>query len=201
MKENKEQIILEVARKQFVKNGYAGTRTEEIAREAGVTKAMVHYYFRTKEKLFDEIVRQIFSKSLFNLGKAIDTDGEIWARIERIVEAYIDTLLKEPDIPFFIMYELSQKRDSFLAEIEKHRSELPRVAYFLSQIQEEIDQGRWHPMPPVQILLTIMSMTVFPFIAKPVFNTVLEFPEAFFKELMEERKQFIVAFLKQALIK
>ena len=58
MKESTEDIILEAARRQFVQNGYAATRTEEIAQEAGVTKAMVHYYFRTKEKLFDEIVRQ-----------------------------------------------------------------------------------------------------------------------------------------------
>lgn len=200
MKRNNEQIILEVARKQFVKNGYAATRTEEIAQEAGLTKAMVHYYFRTKEKLFDEIVRKIFANSMVNVGKAIDGDGDIWDRIERVVETYISTLLKEPDIPFFMMYELSQKRESFIAQIEKHRAKLPGVVAFVQEIQTEMEEGRWRSMPPLQVLLTIISMTVFPFIAKPVFNTVLEFPEESFTKLMEERKAFILDFLKNALI-
>ncbi|HKK73427.1 MAG TPA: TetR/AcrR family transcriptional regulator [Saprospiraceae bacterium] len=201
MNKTKEQIILEVARVQFVKNGYAATRTEEIAQEAGVTKAMVHYYFRTKERLFDEIVRHIFANSLSKLAKSINQKLPIWEKIELIVDSYIEILLKEPDIPFFIMYELSQKRESFVAELQKRRDQLPDIAGFLSQIQEEIDQENWHPMPAPQILLNIMSMTIFPFIAKPIFNTVLELPEPVFEQMMRERKPFIMSFLKQALIR
>jgi len=201
MNKTKEQIILEVARVQFVKNGYAATRTEEIAQEAGVTKAMVHYYFRTKERLFDEIVRHIFANSLSKLAKSINQKLPIWEKIELIVDSYIEILLEEPDIPFFIMYELSQKRESFVAELQKRRDQLPDIAGFLSQIQEEIDQENWHPMPAPQILLNIMSMTIFPFIAKPIFNTVLELPEPVFEQMMRERKPFIMSFLKQALIR
>lgn len=201
MEKTTEQVILEVAREQFVKNGYAATRTEDIARQANVTKAMVHYYFRTKEKLFEEIVQQIFSKSLTKFSRAFNTEGEIWEKIEKIVRAYIDLLLEEPDIPSFVMYELSQKREAFIAEIQKRGSQLPNIAAFLGQIQLEIDRGNWHKTSAVQVVMSILSMTVFPFMAKPIFSTVAGIPDEAFRMLMEERKTFIVEFLKMALIK
>lgn len=201
MAKSTEQIILEVAREQFVKNGYAATRTEEIARQANVTKAMVHYYFRTKEKLFEEIVQQIFSKSLKQFAHAVNKEGEVWEKLERMVSAYIDLLRGEPDIPFFVMYELSQKRETFVAELQKRSEQLPDFKSFIAQIEAEVQAGNWHPMSPVQILLTILGMTVFPFIAKPIFTTVIGISDEIFSSLMEERKTFIIDFLKKALIK
>lgn len=201
MKNDTELAILDVARKQFVKNGFGSTRMQEIANEAGINKAMLHYYFRSKEKLYQEIITQIFSTILPRLAKAIGQKATFWDRLEKIIETYISTLLEQPDIPFFIMSEISQKRESFIAEIKKRSEYFPVVQSFLVQMHQEMELGNIKKMPPIHLFLNIMGMTVFPFISKPIFCTVLDFSDQDFEALMKERKTILMNFIKSALEK
>ena len=119
MPNDTQQLILNTARKHFVQKGYAGARTQEIADEAGINKALLHYYYRSKEQLFHEITINILSTIIPEFTKAIDNNGTVWEKLEIMVEKYIHTLSEHPDIPFFIMSEISQQREGFIAELKK----------------------------------------------------------------------------------
>ena len=201
MKNDVELSILQAAREHFVTNGYAGTRMQEIADAAGINKAMLHYYFRSKEKLYWEVVNQIMRDVMPKFSMTLQQEGTFWERVSRLVDVYISTLIEQPDIPFFIMYELSQKRERFLKEFRSTAAYVPGIKTFMVQMQEEMQAGNIPHMSPVQLMLSIVGMTVFPFVAKPVFTQVINISEEDFVRTMEERKIFIIDFLKKALTK
>jgi AcrR family transcriptional regulator len=200
MADTTEQLILNTARKHFVNNGFAATRMQEIADEAGINKAMVHYYFRSKEKLYSEIIGHTLDAILPKLSKAMSTPGTFWEKLDAIVSIYVKTLTDQPEIPFFVMSEISQKRERFVSELKKRSSFFPAVQSFLAQMHEEMEAGRMRIIPPFHLFLNIMGMTIFPYMSKPIFITVLDVGEAQFEELMKERKEVIINFIKHALI-
>lgn len=199
MAEDKEQLILEVARKQFVQKGYAATKMQNIAEEAQVNKALLHYYFRSKEKLYHEIIVKTLDKMIPRFAAAMSIEGDFWTKVDNLVNTYVSLLVTEPDIPFFIMSELSQEQDRFVNELRLRAHYFPAAQGFMMSMQEEMAAGRIKQFPPLHLLLNIMSMTVFPFIAKPVFCTIFNFEEEAFNSLMEERKTMIMNFLRAAL--
>ncbi len=201
MKNNKETLIIEVARRHFVQRGFAATRMQDIADEAGVNKALVHYYFRSKEKLYQEIIIQTLDKMVPRLAAAMRTQGSFWEKVEGIVSSYVSLLLEEPDTPFFIMSELSQKQERFLSELKKRAQFFPAIQEFVVSMHQEMEAGNIKKVPPFHVMLNIMSMTVFPFIAKPIFCTIFDFSEADFNTIMKERTGIIMQFLKAALDK
>lgn len=199
MEKSTEQIILETARKHFVRNGFAATRLQDIADEAGTNKALVHYYFRSKEKLYREIISSILDHVIPKFAAALSSEGALFTRIKRVVNTYIDTLLEQPDIPFFIMAEISQQKNSFMAELDKRSRFFPAIQSFLMEIVAAEERGEIRPIAPIHLLLNLLGMSVFPFIAKPIFSNVLDLPEADFRTLMEERRTVITDFMRRAL--
>ena len=199
MSKDTEKHILRTARRQFVKNGFAATRMQQIADDAGINKAMLHYYFRSKEKLYREIIVTTLDAIIPKLAKAINAEGTFWERLETLVEAYLDTFIEEPDTPLFIFSELSQKRTQFIDELKKRVLFFPAIKGFVGQMSAEMQAGNIREMNPMHLLLNVISMTVFPFIARPVFQTIFEFSDAGFELMMKERKTIILDFLKNAL--
>lgn len=199
MAEDKEQLILEVARKQFVQKGFAATKMQDIAEEAQVNKALLHYYFRSKDKLYHEIIVKTLDKMVPRFAAAMAMEGTFWERLENLVHTYVGMLVAEPDIPFFIMSELAQEQDRFINELRQRAHYFPAAQGFVMSMHEEMVAGRIRTIPPLHLMLNIMSMTVFPFVAKPIFCTIFNFEEAAFNELMEERKSVIMNFLRAAL--
>ena len=196
-----EQNILDTARTHFVKHGYAGARMQAIADEAGINKALLHYYFRSKADLYDRIVEDVLDTIVPRIGAAIAEEGDFWARVERVVDVYVDTLLEHPDIPVFIMGELSQKREEFVAKIRARMLPFEATAEFVAQIGHEMEAGNLRSVAPHQLMLSVIGMVVFPFMAKPIFQTLMQYDEESFRELMIERKSFVMGFLKHALNK
>jgi AcrR family transcriptional regulator len=199
MQKDTEQLILDCARKHFIQKGFAATRMQEIADEAGINKAMLHYYFRSKEKMYQQIISGILGMMIPKLAGALSSEGTLWDRIDKLVNTYITALIEHPEIPIFIMTELSQKRESFVLELKKQASYFPMIFSFLQTITDEIEAGKIKDFPPLQLLLNILAMSVFPFMAKPVFSTIFDVSESQFEALMEERKRVIVDFVRSAL--
>ncbi len=194
-----EQEILEIARKHFVSKGFAAARMQEIADEAGINKAMLHYYFRSKDKLYHEIIKGTLNFMIPRLVKAVEYEGNFWDKVERLINTYIDTLSEHPDIPFFIMSELSQKRERFIEELKKKSSHFPSAQKFMLEMTSEMAQGNIKEFPPIQLFLNIIGMTIFPFMTKPIFQTLFEVSEKDFDQLMKQRKKVILDFVKSAL--
>ena len=194
-----EDKILDVAQRHFVVKGYAGAKMQDIADEAEINKALLHYYFRSKDKLFKEELHRTFDQFFPEVLKAFQSDGDILQKLENIVSTYINLLIKMPHVPFFITYELHQNRDSFVTNMMQRTNIMHALKGFIESFEQSIKEGMIKPYPPQQLLLNTLSLTVFPFIARTIFTNVFQIEEPAFLLLMEERKSVIMDFLESSL--
>jgi TetR/AcrR family transcriptional regulator len=191
---NTEQKILEAARKVFVRKGMAGARMQEIADEAGINKAMLHYYYRNKEKLFEAIFLEAFAKIAPRLQDIIGSEDDLFTKIGRFVDQYISTVMANPYLPVFVIHEMSQDPEKFMAQLKQNPNK-PDPSVFLAQINAEVKAGRIRPVNPFQLLLNIISLCLFPFVARPMFQTITGVGPGDFDRLMEERKKHVTEFI------
>ena len=181
---NTEDKIKEAARKVFMQKGYAATRTRDIAEEAGINLALLNYYYRSKEKLFQivmtETLHQFFG-IIFPV--ANDSSSSLEEKISKMVDLYISFLRKNPDLPIFVLSEIRMNTTSFTKSsgIEK--------VLIGSSLMLQLKERR-KDIDVVHFLLNLLGMLVFPFISKPVITSVLK-TEDEFNQLMEERKKLI----------
>lgn len=189
-----EGKILEAAKEVFVKKGYAGARMQEIADTAGINKGLLHYYFKSKEKLFDKIFDEMLGKFIPELNFIFESDKPLFEKIEIFVNNYMNILIKHPYLPAFVLYELNQHQDKFMDKILNNK-EKPNPMKLMMQIQLESQLGKIKPINPMNLVMNVISMCVFPFIGKPIFQTVLKVSDEDFLTLMELRKQEIANFI------
>ncbi|AIZ63540.1 hypothetical protein PK28_07275 [Hymenobacter sp. DG25B] len=184
-----EERIKVAARKVFLRKGYAATRVRDIAEEAGINLALLNYYFRSKEKLFDLVMLeklQQFAGSLHQI--MLHETTTLQEKVEQISAFYIDLLLAQPELPLFIFSELKANPQK-LSETMGAKKVLLQ-SRFAVQLREELGthQNQTHPL---QLLMSLLGMAVFPFIARPVFQLVSEQDNAHFAALMQERKRLL----------
>lgn len=194
MKQSTEQRILEAAKVVFTKKGFAGARMQEIADEAGINKGLLHYYFRNKQKLFDAIFMDLFPQFAGEINKVLDSDSPLFEKIESFVEEYISFLIENPIMPSFIINELNQHPDEFVKKVLKQQKR-PNPMKFLSQINAEVEAGNIRLIQPMHLIVNMVSMCVFPFIAKPMFQRIMGVKDKDYWELMELRKQEVKDFI------
>lgn len=171
MEENKEKAILAAAEQEFLEKGFDGARTVSIAERAGVTHAMLHYYYRTKEQLFQKIMdekMQVFSSSVINaLG---DAGKPLLERLESGIRNHFDFLAANPALPSFIVREIG-KRDIGVVEIIKEKA-LPILVQTQKDLDGLADEGKIVRIDAINLLLDIVSQNVFPFIVHPIAKDV-----------------------------
>ncbi len=193
-KDTTEEKILEAAKTVFVSKGMDGARMQEIADEAGINKALLHYYFRTKERLFEAIFTEIIKFAFPRLTQIIQSDVGMVSKIEQVIDAYMAVLIKHPFVPGFIMKELNRDPTGLLKLVLKFKLN-PQVVF--DQIQEAMDRGEIIRMKPQHLVVNVVSMCIFPFVARPVLNFIVfkEDPgtlEAFYAERADIIKQFVI---------
>jgi len=198
--ETSEEKILEAARRVFLQKGMTGARMQEIADEAGINKALLHYYFRNKELLFDRIFTQAAAKLFPKLVTILDSDLPLFEKIESFISSYIDVMTENPYLPLFVLNEVHRDPESFYKRISGELK-LPRPEKFLMQIDQEVKLGNIKPVSPLQLLMNILSGTIFPFVAKPLFQMHLGMDEFQFRQLMLQRKTEFARFVTDALKK
>lgn len=184
-----EEKIKEAARTVFTQKGYAATRTRDIAEEAGINLALLNYYFRSKEKLFQQIMAEKIQQ-LFGVILAVvnSEDTTLEDKIEVMVRNYIDLLIGNPDLPLFIFSEIRLNPEGFQQRIQVHR--ILQSSVLVRQFRE-----RRPDVEPVHFITSLLGMTVFPFIAKPILFS----GNNDFNALMEHRKQLISRWTKAIL--
>jgi TetR/AcrR family transcriptional regulator len=184
-----EARILNAAKKVFLKRGMDGARMQDIADEAGINKALLHYYFRSKEKLFETIFMEVAAGFLPKIGKILEADLTLFEKIEMFCEEYINQILQTPYVPIFVMNEINRQPKAFLHKILLQRN-LP-IPAFLKQVENEIKAGIIKPVNPAEIFLNTLSLCLFPFIARPMLQLVTGMDTDAFYALMEKRKKEI----------
>ncbi|MBK6938369.1 MAG: TetR/AcrR family transcriptional regulator [Chitinophagaceae bacterium] len=192
-----EEKILTAARKVFITNGLAGARMQEIANEAGINKALLHYYFRSKDKLFETILVETMQSFLPRVNAIFTSDLPLEEKIPAFCSEYIDKMLANPFIPLFVVNEINNQPDDFFKKIWGGKK--PDVSILVKQLDAAANEKKIRPVSPVQLIMNIMSMCVFPFVAKPMFQRVIGISDKQFRLLMEERKKDIPSFIMAAL--
>lgn len=195
-----EAKLLAAAKKVFTTKGLAGARMQDIADEAGVNKAMLHYYFRDKDKLFEMIFLEEAEKFFPKINKIFESEVSLFEKIEQFVNEYIDEMLENPYLPWFILNELNRDADQFLSKIwdMKHR---PNPTKLLQQIEREVKKGTIKRITPIHLLINLLSMTIFPFVARPMLERNLQMPSAQFDLMIEQRRKEIPRFIIDAIKK
>lgn len=186
--QNKEQQILAAAEREFLAKGYDGARTTSIAQAAGVTHAMLHYYFRTKEQLFERIVDDKFSVVSHSMFAVMgDPSLPIVDRIRGGVEAHFDFIAENPELPRFVINEIVTRPERY--ELLYKRVEPIVNNTFLglqSELDDAVERGEMEPIDVRMLLVTIMSLNIFTFVAYP-------FMEPLMGDLTSDRRQFLAA--------
>ena len=171
---NKEHVILAAAKEEFLDKGYDGARTTSIARNAGVTHAMLHYYFKTKEQLFE----RIFHETMGMLVKGIlevftQTEKPFKGRMAEALDIHFEVIRQNPRLPLFMIREVASRPERF--DVIKNVI-CTFAGNLLATMQKDINQavsnGEISPIDATTLLLDMISLNVFPFVIKPVFETV-----------------------------
>ncbi|WP_339736192.1 helix-turn-helix domain-containing protein [uncultured Sunxiuqinia sp.] len=193
-KDNTEEKILDAAKNIFIKKGMDGARMQEIADAAGINKALLHYYFRSKDKLFDAIFSRILSFAFPKIGQILQADQPFLLKVEQVIDTYLDLLYKHPYLPAFILKEVNRDPSMFFKLVLKHGFS---PAPIFEIIEEAMDRKEIIRMNPKHLVVHVLSMCIFPFAAKPVINFVLfnedkQATQDFFEERKQEVKQFVL---------
>ncbi len=193
-----EEKIYEAAKEIFYRKGLDGARMQEIADLAGINKALLHYYFRTKEKLFGAIVKRVAEVFFPVLFSTWNMDIPFEAKIYTFTDKYIDFLIKHPFIPNFVINLIHQNPDKVKSLLNFDK--LPISAQLEEQIRVEIEAGNIIDVDWRQIIISIISLSVFPFIGSPMLKIIFKLDDEEFLKIMEERKliipKMVMAWLK-----
>lgn len=200
-----ERRILDAARTVFIRRGTAGARMQEIAAEAGVNQALLHYYYRSKERLsaavFQQVASRLFPAVLGILGSELSLDD----KIDRLVATYIDNLMQNPFLPGYLLSELHHEPErvaQFLAAVSGSAPDAafaPAFAVLGRQIKERVDAGSMRPITPQQFAVNLISLCIFPFAARPMLSMIIGMDNAAFTRFMEQRRWELPAFFRSAL--
>ena len=184
-----EEKIFNAARIVFQKKGFAGARMQEIADEAGINKAMLHYCFKSKQLLFEAVFMNAFSQLAPQINEIFNSQETVFDKITKFTHSYISFVIHNPYLPQFIIQEMNNNPDFVMSFLKNENS--PNPALLISQIEKEIADGIIKPINPKQLLLDIFSMTVFPFAAQMMVKGILRISDLEFNAMMEERKTTI----------
>ena len=188
-----EGQILNAAENVFQKKGMDGARMQEIADEAGINKAMLHYYYRNKQLLFEAVFTSAFSLLAPQLNKILNDDSSIEDKVKNFTNNYISFISEHPYLPNFIIQELN-RNPKFFEKIQQNAA-FPTLEKFKNQVSEEVQKGILKPIDGEQLFVNIISLNIFPFVAAPLIKGFMKIDDKGFKQLMEQRKNAVSEFI------
>ena len=193
-----EEKIFEAATEVFIEKGMDGTRMQHIADRAGINKSLLHYYYRTKDRLFEAVFEKIADQMLMKFAPVFDEKLSLEDKIRFFFREHIEFLKKNPRLPSFVLNEINRNPERIRKlirniDIEKlwntienqHRDELRKY---------NIDRKK---IP--QLMTSIAALSVFPFAARGIFEAIFEKTGTSFNDYLEERKEFVAEFVIRAI--
>ena len=191
--ENTEEQILDAAKNVFQAKGMDGARMQEIADIAGINKAMLHYYYRSKQLLFEAVFKNAFSLLAPQLNAILNDDSTIEDKVKNFTANYISFIIKHPYLPNFIIQELNRNQD-FILKLKDNKG-FPNLEKFKKQVAFEVENGIIKPISAEQLFINILALNIFPFVAKPLIMAFTNSDVKAFKKLLEERKIEVANFI------
>ena len=184
-----EEKIFNAARIVFQKKGFTGARMQEIADEAGINKAMLHYCFKNKELLFQAVFMNAFGQLAPQINEIFNSNETVFFFFLKFTDSYISFVIQNPHLPAFVIQEMNNNQQFVMSFLNNENK--PNPSQFVLQIEKEIQDGIIININPKQLLLDIFSMTAFPFVAQTLVKGILQISDSEFNLMMEERKTTI----------
>ena len=200
-----ERRILDAAHAVFVRRGTAGARMQEIAAEADVNQALLHYYFRSKDRLSQAAFERAASQFMPTVIQVLASDAELEAKVTRIIELELDHLARAPYLPGYIISEVThhpERARQLIASVTGRAPEDVRpqvVAMLRKQIDARVKSRRMRPIAPEQFVVNLMALCIFPFAARPMIAAMLGMDQRAFEQFIARRRQDLPAFFLGAL--
>ncbi len=191
-----EDKIAEAAREVFVEKGMAGARMQEIANKAGINKSLLHYYFRSKEKLFSFVFQKLMDRIGNMLGNIMQEGVSIEDKVKGFVETYIDILLKNTFLPNFILNEITRNPDAIISVFSKANIEPQK---FFEPLKKQLT-AEGYKIHTHDFVINILSLIIFPVAARPMLEQILfNGDKKAYKDYIKTRKESIVKYVMSAL--
>jgi AcrR family transcriptional regulator len=200
-----ESRILDAAHTVFLRRGTAGARMTEIAREAGVNHALLHYYFRSKQRLAEAVFRRAIGQFFPVMIGILASDAPIEEKVRRVAAAQIDMLLENRFLPGYLLAELNhypERAAQLLGTMAGTSPSNVRARLFGTlgkQLEDAARSGAIRPIAPQAFVLNLVSMVVYPFAARPLVMAIMALDDAAFDAMMIRRKAELPVFFLAAL--
>lgn len=195
-----EDRILDAAHAVFLRRGTAGARTQEIADEAGVNKALLHYYFRSKARLADAVFQRAARRLLPPLLAMMASDLPLEEKVREFVRRELETLAATPGLPGYLLSEMHhhpERLDQLVAAIigaPPGPTVSPVLAKLRTQIDDRVRGGTMRAIAPEQFMVSLLSLCIFPFAARPLLTALLGGDAASFDRMIAERRETLADF-------
>ena len=196
--EKSEDKIREAAKRVFLKKGFDGTTSRDIAKEADMNIALTNYYFRSKEKLFLEIFKDVLEEYFQNMLTILNKDIDIKTKISEIIDNDFEMMKKEPDLIIFIMNEIHKSPQRLFPDMSIFRQ--VRETYLKKQLEEGAANGTLRPMQLENILPLIKCGVEFIFMGKEIHKELFMMNDEDFAKYAEEQKEHIKAMVCNYLV-
>lgn len=190
---NTENKILKAAKKVFIQKGWSGTRMHEIASKAKINKALLHYYFRTKERLFEAVFKYAIYKFIPKITEVMTSEKTIFEKIELITDQYISLLMRNQFVPLFVLHEINRNPERLYGLFTQAGI---NPLDFIEQIENEMQKENIKNIDPVQLIINLLALCIFPIAARLLMQRLFfQNDKNKYKEFLESRKKKIPEFI------
>lgn len=197
-KKDTEQKIKEAARIIFQQKGFAGTKTRDIAEAADINLALLNYYFRSKKKLYDIIMNETMQEFFGGVINILDNrTTTLEEKIEAFVGHYLDLLSENANVPHFILTNARENPEGYIEKMGV--MDKAQKSYFFQQFMQAVMEGKVPPINPLHLMLNLMGLVVFPFLAQPLVVATSIISKEQYAEIIMERKRLIPLWVNEML--
>ncbi|HPR30645.1 MAG TPA: TetR/AcrR family transcriptional regulator [Prolixibacteraceae bacterium] len=194
LKMDTQEKIIKVAHEVFVEKGLQGARMQEIADRAGINKALLHYYFRSKDQLFDAVFQKVINEVLPDFAQTIRNVDDVPKLIFSFVSFYNQFFQKNPQFPQFFFHEIWQNPDRIAHVILAEEIHPDRM---LQNLRSRLPDVYPSEFLPQHMIANVMGMCLFPHIARPLFQRIFfQNDEKEYNRFLSERTDFLIQMLK-----
>ena len=193
-----EEKIFEAATEVFINKGMDGSRMQDIANHAGINKSLLHYYFRTKDKLFNAVFEKIAEQLFKRFAPVFDEKLSLEEKIRFFYREHIEFLKKNPRLPSFILNEINRNPERIRKLLKN--IDIENLWIILeNQHKDELKRYNIDKKKIPQLMTSIASLSVFPFAARGIFEAIFEKTGTSFNDYLEERKEYVAEFVIRAI--
>ncbi|MDU1890830.1 MAG: TetR/AcrR family transcriptional regulator [Dysgonomonas sp.] len=198
---NTEKVILEAAEAEFLEKGYGSSKMLAIAKRAGVSHSMLHYYYRSKENLFQTIFLKKIQVISSSLGGIFDQQLSFFETVRLIIEFQFDFVANNPKLPRFILNEIASNENNRALLLSLLAPQIKSISEKLeNMLTKEIDRGSIRPITVYDLIMNIVSMNVSTFIAMPIVRDLFSLKDdKLVQDLLDKRRESNIQFVLNAL--